>query len=55
MIALWHEVLCDSAPHNDPVQIIREKISAELDLFYVAFVDSTVVGTVMGEYNGHRG
>ena len=27
----------------------------ERDLFYVADVDATVIGTVMGGYDGHRG
>ena len=55
VIALWRDVLSDSAPHNDPAQIIRQKIEFERDLFYVAVMDSTVVGTVMGGYDGHRG
>ena len=55
MIALWREVLPDSAPHNDPAAVIRQKTSAERDLFFVADVASTVVGTVMGGYDGHRG
>lgn len=55
VIALWGEVLSDSAPHNDPAQIIHQKMGVERDLFYVAVVDSTVVGTVMGGYDGHRG
>lgn len=55
VIALWREVLSDTAPHNEPAQVIRQKIGAERDLFYVAVVDSTVIGTVMGGYDGHRG
>ena len=55
MIALWGEVLSDSAPHNDPAQVIRQKTAVERDLFYVAVVESTVIGTVMGGYDGHRG
>jgi ribosomal protein S18 acetylase RimI-like enzyme len=55
VIALWNEVLPDSAPHNDPATAIRKKLAVERDLFFVAAVDGTVVGTVMGGYDGHRG
>lgn len=55
VIALWREVLPDAAPHNDPARVIRQKTAVERDLFYVAVVDSTVIGTVMGGYDGHRG
>lgn len=55
VIALWREALPDSAPHNEPARVIHQKTSVERDLFFVAVVDSTVVGTVMGGYDGHRG
>jgi ribosomal protein S18 acetylase RimI-like enzyme len=55
VIALWNEVLPDSAPHNDPVTTIRQKLAVERDLFFVAVVEGAVVGTVMGGYDGHRG
>jgi ribosomal protein S18 acetylase RimI-like enzyme len=55
VITLWTEVLPDSAPHNDPATTIRKKLAVERDLFLVAEVDGTVVGTVMGGYDGHRG
>jgi ribosomal protein S18 acetylase RimI-like enzyme len=54
VIALWNEVLPDSAPHNDPATAIRKKLAVERDLFFVAD-DGGVVGTVMGGYDGHRG
>ncbi|HKI32673.1 MAG TPA: GNAT family acetyltransferase [Gemmataceae bacterium] len=54
VIALWNEVLPDSAPHNDPATAIRKKLAVERDLFFVAD-DDGVVGTVMGGYDGHRG
>ncbi|MBL7187804.1 MAG: GNAT family acetyltransferase [Phycisphaerae bacterium] len=55
VIALWREVLPDSAPHNDPATVIRQKTSVERNLFFVATVESTIVGTAMGGYDGHRG
>jgi ribosomal protein S18 acetylase RimI-like enzyme len=57
VIALWNDVLPDSAPHNDPATSIRNKLAVEHDLFFVAVEpeDGPVVGTVMGGYDGHRG
>lgn len=55
VITLWNAVLPDSAPHNDPATSIRQKIAVERDLFLVADLAGSVVGTVMGGYDGHRG
>jgi ribosomal protein S18 acetylase RimI-like enzyme len=55
VIALWRESLPIIAPHHDPATSIRNKLAVEHDLFFVAVVEETVVGTVMGGYDGHRG
>jgi ribosomal protein S18 acetylase RimI-like enzyme len=55
VIALWNEVLPDSAPHNDPATTIRQKLAVERDLFFVAEIEDQIAGTVMGGYDGHRG
>jgi ribosomal protein S18 acetylase RimI-like enzyme len=55
VVALWKEVLPDSAPHNDPATAIRKKLAVERDLFFVASLDGAVAGTAMGGYDGHRG
>jgi ribosomal protein S18 acetylase RimI-like enzyme len=55
VIALWREVLPDSARHNDPAAVIRQKLGVDRELFLVAEADAAVVGTVMGGYDGHRG
>jgi ribosomal protein S18 acetylase RimI-like enzyme len=55
VIALWREVLPDTAPHNEPGQALRQKRTFERDLLFVAAVEGIVVGTVMGGYDGHRG
>jgi ribosomal protein S18 acetylase RimI-like enzyme len=55
VIDLWRAVSAKSAPHNDPVTAIRKKLAVDRDLFLVAEVDGTVVGTVLGGYDGHRG
>ena len=53
--ALWREALGDDAPHNDPVAAIRRKLAVDDGLFLVATLDSAVVGTVVGGYDGCRG
>jgi predicted N-acetyltransferase YhbS len=55
VIALWNEVLPDSAPHNDPATAIRKKLAVERDLFFVAEAGGAVLGNVIGGYDGHRG
>lgn len=42
-------------PWNDPHQDIARKTVMDDGLFLVAEQDSTVVGSVMGGYDGHRG
>ena len=53
MITLWCEVFFDDVPHDDSAQIIRQKLSAERYVLFAVVVDATVVGTVMGGYDGH--
>ena len=55
VVALWREVLPDSSPHNDPATSIQKKLAVDRDLLLVCSVDGSVVGTVMGGYDGHRG
>jgi ribosomal protein S18 acetylase RimI-like enzyme len=55
VIALWREVLPDTAPHNEPDQALRQKRAFERDLLFVAAVEGVVLGTIMGGYDGHRG
>ena len=53
--ALWQEVFPDNPPHSAPALTIRLKSEVQSDLFFVAEINSTVVGTVMAGYDGHRG
>jgi ribosomal protein S18 acetylase RimI-like enzyme len=55
VIALWGDVLPDTAPHNDPATALRKKLAVGRDLFFVATAGGAVVGTVLGGYDGHRG
>lgn len=54
VIALWKE--CGLvAPQNDPSKDIERKLKVDPDLFLVGVSDDSIVSTVMGGYEGHRG
>ncbi|CAG9296973.1 GNAT family acetyltransferase [Celerinatantimonas diazotrophica] len=54
VIALWQA--CGLVvPQNDPAQDIERKLKVDPELFLIGVVDETVVATVMGGYEGHRG
>jgi ribosomal protein S18 acetylase RimI-like enzyme len=55
VVALWREVFPGDADHNEPASVIRDKLAYQRELFFVAVLDSAVVGTVMAGYDGHRG
>jgi ribosomal protein S18 acetylase RimI-like enzyme len=54
VIALWKKSGI-SAPQNDPSKDIERKMKVDPDLFLIGLVGDTVVGSVMGGYEGHRG
>jgi len=54
VIALWS--LCKLVvPWNDPKKDIERKCQVGQELFLVGLINGTVVATVMGGYEGHRG
>ena len=54
VLSLWNE--CGLVvPQNDPSKDIERKLKVDPDLFLVGLKDDTVVATVMGGYEGHRG
>jgi ribosomal protein S18 acetylase RimI-like enzyme len=53
--ALWHEVFPDNPAHSAPAVSIRLKLALQPELFFVAEVGPTLVGTVLAGYDGHRG
>jgi len=55
VIALWKQVFAYPEPRNDPAAVIRHKLAAQRNLFFVAVAEGRLVGTVMGGYDGHRG
>jgi len=55
VIKIWEQVFPDDRPHNQPAKVIRDKISARDNLFFVAEHERRVIGTVLAGYDGHRG
>jgi ribosomal protein S18 acetylase RimI-like enzyme len=54
VISLWDE--CGLVvPQNDPVKDIERKLKVDPDLFLVGTDEGSVIATVMGGYEGHRG
>ena len=54
VIELWQK--CNlTRPWNNPESDIERKLKVNPDLFLVGLIDDTVVATVMGGYEGHRG
>lgn len=54
VIALWKQ--CGLVvPWNDPQKDINRKMNKDPDLFLVCVTEETIIGTVMGGYEGHRG
>jgi len=52
---LWREVFPEAPAWNVPAADIGRKLAVQRELFLVATIDSEVVGTAMGGYDGHRG
>jgi ribosomal protein S18 acetylase RimI-like enzyme len=55
VVALWQKVFGCEAKHNEPNMAIAKKLAVADRLFFVALQDSTLVGTVLAGYDGHRG
>ncbi len=58
VISLWQTVFPNyNAPHNQPAVSIDNKLAANDGLFFVALAadSSSVIGTIMAGYDGHRG
>ena len=54
VVSLWQDTGL-TRPWNNPYQDINRKLSVQPELFLVAVVGETVVGSVMAGYDGHRG
>jgi ribosomal protein S18 acetylase RimI-like enzyme len=54
VVELWRR--CDLVrPQNDPHKDIQRKLCVQPELFLVAEAGSSIIGTVMAGYEGHRG
>lgn len=54
VIELWQK--CNlTRPQNNPKRDIERKLKENPELFLVGVIDSKVVATVIGGYDGHRG
>ena len=54
VVALWDR--CGlTRPWNDPRKDIARKLALQREMFFVATVGETLVGTLMAGYEGHRG
>ncbi|MCA9014725.1 MAG: GNAT family acetyltransferase [Planctomycetaceae bacterium] len=54
VIKLWEECNLVVA-WNDPLKDIQRKLKVDPDLFLVGELSGSIVATVMGGYEGHRG
>ncbi len=55
VVRLWRTVFPDAPPRSDPVLDIRRKADVQPELFLVAYIDRTIIGTCMAGFDGHRG
>ena len=54
VVSLWQ--LCElTVPWNNPYKDIARKQKVQPELFLVGMLDSLLIATVMGGYDGHRG
>ena len=54
VIDLWTK--CNlTVPQNDPREDIQKKLAFQPDLFFIALLKRTVIGTIVAGYDGHRG
>jgi ribosomal protein S18 acetylase RimI-like enzyme len=55
VVALWREVFADDPPWNEPEGVIDRKLTVQPELFLVADNQGTIIGTVLGGFDGVRG
>ena len=54
LVSLWQ--VCElTVPWNNPHKDIARKLQVQPELFLVGILDSNLIATVMGGYDGHRG
>ena len=54
LVSLWQ--VCElTVPWNNPHKDIARKLQVQPELFLVGILDNSLIATVMGGYEGHRG
>ncbi|MBT3715341.1 MAG: GNAT family acetyltransferase [Deltaproteobacteria bacterium] len=54
LVSLWQ--VCElTVPWNNPHKDIARKLQVQPELFLVGILDSRLIATVLGGYDGHRG
>ena len=54
LVELWE--ICElTVPWNNPHKDIARKLQVQPELFLVGILDNSLIATVMGGYEGHRG
>lgn len=54
VVSLWEQCSL-TVPWNNPRKDIKRKLDVQPDLFIVGEKDGSIIGSVMGGYDGHRG
>jgi ribosomal protein S18 acetylase RimI-like enzyme len=52
---LWTALFPATAPYHSPGESVRRMVASAPELFFVAELEGTVVGTVLAGWDGHRG
>jgi ribosomal protein S18 acetylase RimI-like enzyme len=55
VVKLWKTAFPDEPPHNDPVILIKRKLTVQPELFFVCCQEEKIVGAVMAGFDGVRG
>ena len=55
VVALWATVFPDNPPHSAPAKVFDAKLTVHDGMLFVATEGSSVIGTAMAGYDGHRG
>jgi ribosomal protein S18 acetylase RimI-like enzyme len=55
VVALWKAVFPDDPPWNEPVSVIRRKLTVQPQLFLIGHLNGQIVGTVIAGFDGVRG
>lgn len=55
LVELWEACFPNDPPWNNPVEVIRTKLTVQPELLFVCIADERVVGSVLAGFDGFRG